>query len=314
MQSVRFRDIFLTKGLPLVGRYSLYKDLKAKVGNLLVLVGYPVLIYFFVSLFLPLQPVFPFGSLSWWLSLVVSGMMLERQLFRGIAIYNVYGMRSVFFACLFPPILPVRLIWGNIINMVSTMRAFRQKYFGGKKKVKKLRSVGGANPTQIKWAKTDHVFLEKETLLRYRRTIGDIMLERGYITTDVLGKALKGAERSGERIGTYLLKHDLIQEDELLDALSRVKHMQHVSAKHLDQYGLERFAGRFDELQLRKPSRAAADAMRRRVCIRVLRRKPGRRAGDNREYLQYKNQVCVLHPPGRIARAGYYVQQRCPGY
>ena len=251
MQSVRFRDIFLTKGLPLVGRYSLYKDLKAKVGNLLVLVGYPVLIYFFVSLFLPLQPVFPFGSLSWWLSLVVSGMMLERQLFRGIAIYNVYGMRSVFFACLFPPILPIRLIWGNIINMVSTIRAFRQKYFSGKKKVKKLRSVGGANPTQIKWAKTDHVFLEKKTLLRYRRTIGDIMLERGYISTDVLGKALKSAERNGERIGAYLLKHDLIKEDELLDALSRVKHMQHVTARHLDRYGLERFAGRFDELQLR---------------------------------------------------------------
>ena len=129
MQSVRFRDIFLTKGLSLAGRYSLYKDLKAKVGNLLVAVGYPVLIYFLVSLFLPLQPVFPVGSLSWWLSLAVSGMMLERQLFRGIAIFNVYGMRSVFFACLFPPVLPIRLIWGNIINMVSTLRAFRQKYF-----------------------------------------------------------------------------------------------------------------------------------------------------------------------------------------
>ncbi len=251
MQSVRFRDIFLTKGISLVGRYSLYKDLKAKIGNLLVVVGYPVLIYFLVSLFLPLQPIFPLFSLSWWLSLAVSAMMLERQLFRGIAIYNVYGMRSVFFACLFPPLFPLRLIWGNIINMVSTFRAFRQKYSGGKKKKKKQQSVGGANPTQIKWAKTDHAFLDREVLRRYRRTIGDILLERGYVTAAVLAKSLKKAEKSGEKIGVYLVRHGLLREDELLDALSRVKHTQHVTARHLDRYGLERFAERFDELLLR---------------------------------------------------------------
>lgn len=251
MQSVRFRDIFLTKGISLVGRYSLYKDLKAKIGNLLVVVGYPVLVYFLVSLFLPLQPIFPLYSLSWWLSLAVSAMMLERQFFRGLAIFNVYGMRSVFFACLFPPLFPLRLIWGNIINMVSTFRAFKQKYFSGKRKKKKLQSVGGANPTQIKWAKTDHVFLEKEVLRRYQRTIGDILLERGYVTTDELAKALKKAEKSGDRIGAYLVRQGLLKEDELLDALSRVKHTQHVTARNLDRYGLERFAGRFDELLLR---------------------------------------------------------------
>lgn len=251
MQSVRFRDIFLTKGIPFVGRYSLYKDIKAKVGNLLSMIGYPVLIYFFVSLFLPLQPIFPIGSLSWWLSLAVTAMMLERQIFRAFSIYNVYGMRSVFFACLFPPIFPIRLIWGNIINMVSTVRAYQQKLFHGGKPTAKTASTGGANPMPLKWAKTDHVFLEKQVLQRYRRTIGDILLERGYITTEVLQDALKKAEKSGEKIGAYLIRNELVGEDELLDALSRVRHTQHVSARHLERYGLARFAGQFDELLLR---------------------------------------------------------------
>ncbi|MBN1778522.1 MAG: phage adsorption protein NrfB [Clostridiales bacterium] len=252
MQSVRFRDIFQTKGIPFTGRYSLYKDTKAKIGNLLSMIGYPVLIYFFVSLFLPLQPIYPFGSISWWLCLAVTAMMLERQMFRGVSVYHVYGMRSVFFACLFPPIFPIRLIWGNIINMTATIKAFRQRHLSRRGKAKKpdLKS-GDAIPVPVRWAKTEHSFLDKQVLQRYRRTVGDILLERGYISTDVLRKALPAAKKSGERLGGYLMKRGLIGEDELLDALSRVNHMQHVSARHLERYGLERFAGQFDEFLLR---------------------------------------------------------------
>ena len=251
MQSVKFRDIFLTKGIPFLGRYSLYKDLKAKIGNLLSMVGYPVLAYFFVSLFLPLQPIFPLYSPSWWLSLAVSAMMVERQLFRAIAIYNVYGMRSVFFACLFPPLFPIRLIWGNIINLAATLRAYRQRFTAGRKRKRNSARRAAGQPAPVKWAKTDHAFLDEQVLRRYRRTLGDILLERGYIATQTLQDALHKAKTNEERLGEYLLKNNLIGEDELQDALSRVKHTQHVSARHLERYGLERYANRFDELQLR---------------------------------------------------------------
>ena len=251
MQSVHFRDIFATGGLPFIGRYSLYKDLKAKASNLLSMVGYPVLAYFIASLFLPLQPIFPMGSLSWWLGLLVSAMMLERQLFRAISVYNVYGMRSVFFACLFPPIFPIRLIWGNIINMVATIRAIRQRRTFLRKDKRPQSNDIGIRPQRSHWAKTDHAFLEEQALARYRRTIGDILLERGYISTAVLQDALRKTEKSDERLGAYLLKSNYIGEDELQDVLSRVKHTQHVSARHLERYGLERFADRFDELLLR---------------------------------------------------------------
>lgn len=258
MQSIRFRDIFLTKGMPFSGRYSLYKDLKAKIGNLLVMVGYPVLIYFLVSLFLPLQPIYPKGSLSWWLSLAISAMMVERQVFRGFAIYHVYGTRSVFFACLLPPILPIRLIWGNIINMVATVKAYRQNYASRHGKEKKLpRAAKQTQPQKtakrapISWAKTDHAFLEKQVLQRYQRTIGDILLERGYLSPAVLQSALKNSAKSHLRLGEYLLKNGLISEDELAEALSRVKHTQYINVGNLEHYGLQRMAGRFDEMLLR---------------------------------------------------------------
>ncbi len=128
MQSYRFKDIFKFD-IPLAGRYSLYRDQKAKVGNLLSAVGYPVLVYFILSFFMPLTAIYPAYSLSWYLSLVVTVMMLERQLFRGVSLYNIYGMRSVFFGILFPPLVPLRIIWGNMINLVATGKAFWQ-YWG----------------------------------------------------------------------------------------------------------------------------------------------------------------------------------------
>lgn len=110
MQSFKFKDIYKTKKLSFVGRYSLYKDWKAKYGNLLNLLGYPFLIYFIVSLFIELPVIYPKYSLSWTLSLVITIMMIERQLFRGVSVYNVYGLISVFFSCLFPPLLPIRFV------------------------------------------------------------------------------------------------------------------------------------------------------------------------------------------------------------
>lgn len=203
MQSVHLRDVFRAPGLPLAARYSLYKDLKAKVGKLLSMVGYPVLLYFF--------------------------------------------------ACLFPPLFPLRLIWGNIINMVSTFRAYRQKWTAEKTENKCCTARKRSKPSekkQIAWAKTDHDFLEKGVLRRYQRTLGDILLERGILTPETLSSALKGAARSGEKLGAYLRRQNLIDEQELLEALSNVKHIQYVTPFYLEDYDLKQFAGHFDENQM----------------------------------------------------------------
>ncbi len=248
MQSLRFREIFKTKDLTFVGRYSLYKDVKAKVGNLLSIIAYPIFIYFIFSLFIPLIPIFPAKSLSYYLSIVLTIMMIERQLFRGVAVYQVYGFRSVFFSCLLPPLMPLRLIWGNIINFVATVRAFKQNYFGQKiKKNKKEQKQSKNTEKKMAWAKTDHQFLEEHVLKTYRRNIGDILLEKSYIDPELLKSALKEAQKNNQLIGNYLIKNNIISEEELLTALAKVKHIPFLEVDELESYNLEQFAKTFDK-------------------------------------------------------------------
>jgi adsorption protein B len=247
MQSFRFKDIFKMEGIRLSGRYSLYKDLKAKVGNMLVMVGYPVLIYFFVSSFIPLDPIYPKGTLSWYFCLIVTIMMIERQIFRSVAIYNVYGLRSVFFACFFPPLLPIRLVWGNIINMTATAKAYKQKAFGNDTKKKEKKKNEKVKEKKLAWAKTDHEFIESAVLKNYHRTVGDYLLQRGYIDPEQLQKGLKESKKNNQIIGNYFLENDLITEEQLLDVLSEVKHIQYVRSNNLEDYQLQQFAEIFEK-------------------------------------------------------------------
>ncbi|MDL2296292.1 phage adsorption protein NrfB, partial [Lachnospiraceae bacterium OttesenSCG-928-E19] len=274
MQSFKFRDIFKIKGIQLAGRYSMYKDLKAKVGNLLVFVGYPVFVYFIVSLFIELPPIYPKYTLSWYLCIVVTIMMIERQLFRGISIYNVYGMRSVFFACLFPPIIPLRLVWGNIINMTATFRAYGQRLFlrNENKKANKLAERQAEEgditkaPEEKKqaWDKTEHSFLEKEILKRYHRNLGDVLLEKGFIESDDLADALKELSDKERSLGSYLLEKELITEEELLAALSGVKHIPFITASDLDSFQPSQFSSEFAE-----------DILRSMISIPIMKTKTG---------------------------------------
>lgn len=220
MQSVKLKELLLNKGLKIAGRYTLYKDQKAKVGNLLAFIGYPVLIYFFASFFIDLPPIYPKYTFSWYLCLVVTLMMLERQIFRGISIYQIYGLRSMFFACLFPPLLPFRIIWGNIINFTATIKSYRQKYFrppGRKRKDKRARK-------SVKWDKTEHEFLGKHILRRYHRKIGDILIEKSLISPSQLLSALQEIDGLEEKptLGRFLLEKKLITEPQFLECLAQL--------------------------------------------------------------------------------------------
>ena len=111
MQSAKFSKIFKkNKKMKMVGRYTLYKDLKAKYGNLIILLGYSVMIYWLLSFFINLPPVYVKGTIPYYLCFIVTGMTIIRQIYRGIALYHVYGLRSMFFGCLLPPLFPITRI------------------------------------------------------------------------------------------------------------------------------------------------------------------------------------------------------------
>ncbi|MFR1640422.1 MAG: hypothetical protein ACLSVD_15490 [Eggerthellaceae bacterium] len=63
----------------------------------------------------------PLHSPSWWMCVFLLFMMVERQVLRGRALANVYGWKTMAFSILLPPLFPLRLLWGNLINMCATL-------------------------------------------------------------------------------------------------------------------------------------------------------------------------------------------------
>lgn len=215
MQSAKISEVFKPGAMGFTGRYSLYKDLKAKLSNLMVLPGYLAFVYFVLSLFVSLPYMYPRNSLAYGLCVFLTFMMVFRQVMRAVAIANFYGFKSMAIACLFPPLMPVRLVWGNIINMVATLQAWKLFILGtGTKKKKK----------KVAWNKTDHTFLQKQTLRRYYRNIGDILLEKQYIDVSTLSSALRQSKAEGLRIGEVLLRQGLVSEEQVAEAISNVHH------------------------------------------------------------------------------------------
>jgi adsorption protein B len=215
MQSVRAADIFMPSKLSLAGRYSLYKDLKSKIGNLIILPGYLVFVYFIVDIFLPLPVMYPQGTLAWKMCLFLTFLMIFRQFWRAVSITNFYGLRSMVVACLLPPLLPIRLVWANIINMSATFNAWKLRLFGAGRKSKKKK---------VAWSKTDHKFLHKLVLFTYYRNVGDVLLEREYISSRWLKIALDFSRQKKIRLGQALLDSKLVTEAQLMEALAAVKH------------------------------------------------------------------------------------------
>ena len=205
-QSFSFWEVLKNRNFTLITKYSLYRDWKAKYGNLLTMPGYAIFTYFVLSLFYHLPPVYPQGSFSWWLSVGLSFFMLERQFMRGVALKRIYGWRSAVAGCLVPPLLPFRTIWGNIINFLATLSAWRIAIFGFPKH-------------RPRWQKTKHTYLSPEVLFRYQRKLGDLMLEKQIIDPSVLAKFLEEAREKGEKIGEFLVNKGAISQEELTPIL-----------------------------------------------------------------------------------------------
>ena len=232
MQSIGLKDIFRSKGVSFLGRYSFYKDAKVKIVNLIPFFGYIASVYCIAALFTSLPPLYTKDSPVYYMAIAVFTMMIIRQIFRGYALHQVYGFRSVFFGCLLPPLFPIRLIYGNIINFTATFRAFKMKFFGDKKTNKIVNKEHKQKAKkEVKWAKTDHDFLSKDQLRRYRRLLGDTLIVQGNITPKRCNEALKKLDREhGEQLGTYLVRHGDITEEEMMQALAHVVHVPFIPA------------------------------------------------------------------------------------
>lgn len=254
MQSIGLKDIFRSKGVSLIGRYSFYKDAKVKIVNLIPFFGYIASVYCLLALFTSLPPLYTKDSPVYYMAMAVFIMMIIRQIFRGYALYHVYGMRSVFFGCLFPPLFPIRLIYGNIINFTATFRAFKMKFFGDKRTNKIVNKEHKQKAKkEVKWAKTDHEFLTADQLRRYRRLLGDTLIVQGSITPKRCNEALKHLDKEhGEQLGTYLVRHGDISEEEMMQALAHVVHVPYIPAEVLRRLDYTDTLKQFDRKRLKE--------------------------------------------------------------
>lgn len=250
MQSIGIKDIFTKEKIPFAGRYSFYKDIKTKFLNLLPLLGYILAVYVIIAIILGLDPFYVKGTILYYMSLAVFVIMCLRQITRAYALYSVYGLRSMFFGCLLPPLFPIRLIYGNIINFFAVVGAMKIRLglTRGVKKRQKEQLQKDKEKKKAKWAKTDHTFLTRDQLRQYRRMLGDVLIIQGFVTAKQFKEALDNADKEhGEQVGAYLINHGLLTEEQMIRSLSHVKHVQFIPTDVLLKLDYRETVARFDK-------------------------------------------------------------------
>jgi len=190
-------------------QYSLIRDWKAKYANAITVPCYLLFIYTLNSYLMSLPALITYRSLAWYLSLTLTALALERQIMRAVALKNVYGWRTAILSNFLPPILPIRFTWGNIINFIATLRAWRIHLFGSPK-------------SKSKWDKTEHSYLSKNILETYRRKLGDLLLEKEIVEPQKLKLILKGMKQGSARLGEVLMENGAISEIQLLSVLGEL--------------------------------------------------------------------------------------------
>lgn len=192
----------------LATRYMLFRDRKAILTNLANLIGYMMVLLILgvygLQLLRPESYSYPSlleaDSILWNILYFNGLLFLIRVFMRGYCVYRIYGPLQ---ACLSMP----RMIWGNLINFLATVRAVRQYL--------QFLKTG----TFIKWDKTAHHYPNPEELAVYRRKLGDLLVDSKAITPNQLRDALALQTTQSKRLGEILEELGWLQATTLSQAL-----------------------------------------------------------------------------------------------
>jgi adsorption protein B len=192
----------------LAAKYMLFRDRKALINNYINMLGYYVLavvgLYWLSLRLLPdayrFPPLVYPGSWVWYLIWADTVMMLIRLVERCFCVCSFYGLGQ---AILSVP----RFFWGNIINFAAGSRAiylYANYLLTGK---------------LIAWDKTSHTYPSDAELKRYHRKLGDLLLDRRFLTVNQLDEALQRQTRDPRPLGAILLDMGLVKEEDLIQVL-----------------------------------------------------------------------------------------------
>jgi adsorption protein B len=127
-------------------------------------------------------------------------LLALRLVFRMVATARIYGPAMAYLG-------PVRMLWGNAINGIATVRAIH-RFFRARRRRERLA-----------WLKTEHQYPSREALVMQRRRLGDLLVKARAIAREDLEEAVC-SKPAGRRLGEHLLALGLITEDQLYEALS----------------------------------------------------------------------------------------------
>ncbi|HTX03351.1 MAG TPA: glycosyl transferase family protein, partial [Candidatus Acidoferrales bacterium] len=185
-------------------RYTLYRDRKAILANLLVLLGYGV---FAAAIGLWIWARFdpavaqPRIDAGWWpLLWAVLVFSILRVVQKAYFVKTIYGTRQGVLSML-------RIPWSGIINAFATVRACR------------LFLVSQLTGAPLVWTKTAHAFPTRAALAEYRRQLGEVLIEQDLVNTEDVALALT-ERRVGERIGETLVRLGYLTRRQLAGAVA----------------------------------------------------------------------------------------------
>ncbi|NCC24734.1 MAG: phage adsorption protein NrfB [Deltaproteobacteria bacterium] len=189
-------------------RYMLVRDRSGLITNqvnMLANVLVPVYlavwgyVYFFPGAY-RFPPIVVAGTPLYWLMMANLFLLCWQVTIRFWYVAHIYGLKQAFLS-------PFRLVWANVINFFATMRAIR------------IYTRHLATGVPVAWDKTDHAYPSEEELVRYRRRLGDLLLDRRFVTVAQLDEALKRQKQTGRPLGAVLVDMGVLAEDKLLQAL-----------------------------------------------------------------------------------------------
>lgn len=200
-------------------KYMLFRDRKGLLTNLVNVLGYiVVLALLLIQMFSPgsyrYPPLVEQGTWLWYLILADTFFLVVRWFQRVYHVRRFYGWGQALLS------IP-RQVWGNVINSAASARAvytFLCSLLTGKK---------------ITWDKTAHVFPSESELTAFRRKLGDLLLEKRFITVHQLDEALRRQQEWKRPLGAILLEMGLVQEGALIQVLGT---QLRLSTREIDPY------------------------------------------------------------------------------
>lgn len=196
--------------------YWFWRDRKGLVGNLLSPLANAIFLYGAATWLWSTHTgaewglARPAGPQLLWISAALLGLQTVHLAVRAGCSARLYGWR-------FALGVPLRVAWANWINCIATVAALKQYALA--------RRQGGPLP----WLKTEHRYPSRSALMRYKKKLGEVLVESGRLGQAEVDEAL-ATQPKGVRLGEWLVRRGVLTEKEVYEALSVQQNLPLVSA------------------------------------------------------------------------------------